>query len=148
MRFLRKLKSPLQNDKGGVAVEFALLVPVIFFAALGMVDMSLASMNRMQMDRTIRAGVEMVERNMITTDALAGAINEMYTLTVEDPGTYQTQVATICRCSDGTVAACGTTCGGGSVAPSRFVQVSSQHLHDGYFLPSISVRSDVEIQMR
>ncbi len=102
--------------RASVAVELALLTPVLLFMLIGLIDFGGAIHERMQLTSAARAGVQFAIQSSGNVDDTAGIL-----LAVSRAGELVDANITIttfqfCGCPDGSAASCGGTCGGGGQA--------------------------------
>jgi uncharacterized protein (UPF0333 family) len=104
-----------QETRGTIAVEFALILPVLILIAIGAVDYGRAMTARSQLDAAARAGLQVLVRNMNDTTGAQTAAQSM-----ADGATVTTTL--VCRCPNGAAVACtGGTCAIG--VPNRIATI-------------------------
>lgn len=113
---LRALHAAQVNRDGNVAVEFALVMPIMILMIVGIADYGLAFRERSSLDAAARAGLQVLLKSPTNTsgaevmaEALVPAASAAATLT--------------CTCSDGATVSCASgTCGIG--APRQVATVT------------------------
>lgn len=108
----------IKNTKGTAAIEFALIVPMLFLVLSGIFNFGLILIKKNQLNSVINAGVLYSIRTPSNTSNIQ---NKMTSATSISPLT--SSVTSYCACS-GTVASCSSVCGDGS-APSSFVTMTA-----------------------
>lgn len=117
------LKRLAGNRSGNVAVEFALLAPLLVIILTGLADFGRVTYERMALETAARSAVQYARQNPndtagITAAALnAGGLDA--TATVEIPAPF-------CECPDGTSIGCSTVCPSGDPI-LRFLSVTVRH---------------------
>jgi hypothetical protein len=114
----------LAGDRGGnVAVEFALLLPLLIVILTGLIDFGRATYERMALETAARSAVQYARQNPNDTAGItAAALNAgglAATAEVEVPAPF-------CECPTGASIACGTVCPNGD-ALLRFLSVTVRH---------------------
>ena len=108
--FKEKLFLCLKSTRGVAAVEFAILVPVLFALFVGVANYGLAMFEKMELTSAARAGgqVALIDSSDIAAiqEAVVAASNSNIT-------TADVTVTQACQCSDGTSVTCGNTCSDG-----------------------------------
>ncbi|HYH38550.1 MAG TPA: TadE/TadG family type IV pilus assembly protein [Azospirillum sp.] len=120
----------LARDRGGnVAVEFALLMPLLVIILTGLVDFGRATYERMALETAARSAVQYARQNPNDTAGItAAALNSGgldATATVEIPAPF-------CECPDGTSIGCSTVCPSGDPI-LRFLSVTVRHDFEPFF---------------
>lgn len=110
-----RLPSPV-DDRGNMAVEFALVAPIMMALIIGVADFGIAAREKATLQAAARAGLQAVLVDADDTDG-AEAIAE----TMAPQATVA--VSESCKCADGTTVACDGTCAVGSVR--RWVSVTA-----------------------
>lgn len=111
MRFLGRM-----GDAGNMAVEFAMVAPVMITLLMGAVDFGIAALELSSLRAAARAGLQAV---LLDADDTAGA----ETLAEEMAPDATVVVSESCECSDGASVACDGTCAVG--AARRWVTVTA-----------------------
>ncbi|MGE5547801.1 MAG: TadE/TadG family type IV pilus assembly protein [Solirubrobacterales bacterium] len=105
------------DDRGNIAVEFALVAPVFITLILGLVDYGIAAREVSTMRAAARAGLQaLIADSDATTTAQTTAEAVAPDATVE--------VTVSCSCKDGATVACNGTCVAGGVRKIATVTVS------------------------
>jgi Flp pilus assembly protein TadG len=114
---------PARDRRGGTAVEFALIAPVLILLLAGLVDGSRLIVATMQVKAAAQAGADYARRNGFNASAIQGAVASGTSLAVTATPSPAQQTA--CVSGMTITPTIQTTCPGGSVAGS-FVTVSAQ----------------------
>lgn len=117
---------------GNTAVEFALLMPVLFLLLAGAIDYGWAINKEMQMTGAVRAALQYAERynnNFASVDAavltkIQQVVGDSLTANGISSANVTTTVTEFCECSDGTTLSCALTCSGGSY-PHAYIKVTA-----------------------
>ena len=137
------LTDRLRRDCRGVsAVEFALLAPVLVGSLIAMVDLGLATGERMAIDRGIRAGASAAMAEITDTAVIRGVVEEA----ASGADTVTVTVAEQCECA-GIGTLCSNVCTGGA-APDLFIEISASKVYDGLLLDGYDLSSSTRVQMR
>jgi Flp pilus assembly protein TadG len=139
---LPDLKFLARDESGIAAVEFAIGAPILIFSLIAMVDTGLAIGDRMELDRTVRAGAQAAMSLQNDAAEIQGFI-EAATI---DLTPVTVNVAKSCTCGTN-VATCNTICSGGD-APSVFIEINAVESYDGLLLNSIQLESSTRVQLR
>ena len=134
------------GDSGVAAVEFALVAPLFALAALGMIDVGLSVNERMEMDRSLRAGLQTA---MVITKDVADIKSTILNANFSEQSSGEAptiDVSTVCECASAGVP-CGVLCDDGT-APSVFYRLVATKQMSTIIMPSFPVRSVMEIQIR
>ncbi len=110
----------LQNSKGNVAIELAIVLPLIFLLLSGIVNFGLILANKNQVNAVVSVGMLYAFGNSSNTAAIIAAMQNATNLTPLTVTATQ-----FCECSNGTKPACSSTCTGGG-APGSYVTVTAQ----------------------
>jgi Flp pilus assembly protein TadG len=100
----RKAAKTVSSTDGAAAVEFALLLPVLLFACMGLIDLGMAVFEKMELTSAARSGAQVATIDSSDSAAITAA--------VEDATNLSPSVATsvFCQCSDGSSVACDEAC--------------------------------------
>jgi Flp pilus assembly protein TadG len=120
-----------RSRRGNVAVEFAMIAPVLGVVATGLFEYGSAVNTSAMLRDAARAGIQYATAH--PTDAAGIQQAVLGSLGVR-PGDVDVKVGTFCECNGGT-ATCGSTCPDGSLA-DVFVAVSATKPTDPVFPPS------------
>lgn len=108
MKTLFKSRTKLTEDKGAVAVEFAIIIPLFIAAVLSLSDISGAAVERMRMERALAAAEMMVEQHLIRPGAYDEALSDIVGAMLEgDPASEVVVEEEACegpgkgKCKDG-----------------------------------------------
>ncbi len=114
-----------------IAVELALLAPVLLFMMVGVTDFGMAIYDRMQLTNAARSAVQFAIQNE-TNMADAAAIEEVARAAgrLEDAKITVTTTQ-FCECPDGAAVACDDTCGVG--ARREYISVTVEEQFDMLF---------------
>lgn len=151
---LRDKLIALQRSEDGVsAVEFALIAPVLAIALVTMADVGLALNDRMAMDQFLRAGAQAALSDpgeaavgKILQSAAAQPAGSPSTLVIDPPKRF-------CACPENAAVdpssapACSATCAG-SAPPYVYYRMSASTTYAGMIVPSIPLRSTLQVQIR
>jgi Flp pilus assembly pilin Flp len=138
-RFLRRLT---RDERGVSAVEFAIIGPVLIFGMLAMVDIGLALGERMDMDRSVRAGAQAA----MSLNNLEEGIETIVLASAGSPEGLSVDVTTTCECV-GVAVSCGLPCTSGD-APSVFIGISASKTQPALLLPDMALRANTRVQIR
>ncbi len=102
--------------RAAVAVELALLAPVLMLMLIGVIDFGGAVYERMQLTSAARAGVQFASQSADNVDDAAGILQAVQNAgSLDAPVTITT--TQFCSCAaDGAAATCGDTCSSGAPA--------------------------------
>lgn len=116
------------DDKGNVAVEFALVAPVFILLVAGLVDYGMAARNRAILDAAARGGMQQLIDDWTDTSG-AESTADTLAAAVGDSGTPVITVDVSCRCGDGLAVDCSTgSCTTGSVRRYGSVAITMDHI--------------------
>ncbi len=102
--------------RAAVAIELALLAPVLLLMLVGVIDFGGAIYERMQLTSAARAGVQFAIQSAANADDTAGILQAVQTAGSLDAANITITTTQFCGCADGSAAACGDTCGGDAPA--------------------------------
>lgn len=125
----RKKTGLLKSKHAGVAVEFALIAPILFLFVLGIVDFGRAVILSAKLSSAARAGAQYAIIVSIEEDAVENAVRN--SADFDDVDSLGVSVSEVCECSYGVSVACDGDCGGDS--PHKFVSVAVDYPHDLFF---------------
>jgi Flp pilus assembly protein TadG len=118
----RWLRLWLADEEGSVAVEMAILTPLLLLLLLGAADFAKVYRTQMLLVGAAKAGAQYGSQSKLTASDIAG----MEAAARNDAngfGGLDVAAQTICKCS-GAAVACTSTCAGGTM-PEVFVEVST-----------------------
>lgn len=147
-RAATSIRRLVREEHGVSAIEFALLAPILFFAAAATLDLGLALYERMTMDRLLRGGAQAA-----MSDPGAAAVRAVVEASAEDdfaPGAeFTLTVERYCACPVDTSAAvvCTNLCGDGS-APGVFYRLEADRDYPGMVLPAIGLEAEAKVRIR
>jgi len=111
----------MQISKGNVAIEFAIILPMIFLLFSGVINLGLILINQNQLNAVVSAGMLYAFGNSSVPAAVQTAMQNS-TTSINPLTVTATQ---FCQCSTGPNVACTSTCSDGS-APGTYVTVTAQ----------------------
>lgn len=103
----RRLALRFRDDRGGLAVEFALMAPLFVVLIMAIADIGMAALELSNVRGAARSGLQAV---LLDAGDVAGASLIAETAAPE----AEVSVETTCTCPDGTEIVCGDTCAVGS----------------------------------
>ena len=106
---LAMLRSPARCKRGAIAVEFALIAPVLAALALGLFEYFAATHQAMQLASAARAGAEYAMSYPSDSAGIEQAVLGSGQLAAAG---LSITVSQLCECPDGTSVSCTATCGG------------------------------------
>ncbi len=137
-RLSRALRG-LRSRRGAVAVELALLSPVIMLMIVGAIDYGGALFERMRLESAARAGAQYALQNpgaLDNTAAIEQAVRDASSLV--DPLSVSVVPSVFCECPDGTAVACGGTCGGGALLRTFVAVTVTENFSPMFSYPGIA----------
>ena len=102
--------------RASVAVELALLTPVLMLMLVGVIDFGGAVNERMKLTSAARAGVQFANQSAANADDTAGILQAVQNAGGLDTANITIETTQFCACGDGSAATCGDTCAGGGAA--------------------------------
>lgn len=112
-------------DRGSVAVEFALVAPIVILIAFGTADFGILATRSAALQATTRVGAEYARRHAADTSGIRNSMQNAaaFAPTVSFPATFPWS----CECDDGTAIACAQSCATlGRPSPNRvFITISA-----------------------
>ncbi len=96
--------------RGVVAVEFALVLPILVLAVVGLIEFGLAVNEKMRLVSAARAGAQYG----YTTSTDTAAVTQAVTDAAGIANKIDVSVVPSCGCADGSTVACDASCGDGS----------------------------------
>lgn len=102
---MSKLKKFIRNEKGAIAVETALLTPILIFALLRATDIALEVHASQQMSKAVKSGVQYVVAGGRDETSMAGIVKDSFSNTISEDAV---QVKAYCGCITETPGANGS----------------------------------------
>lgn len=109
----------LKRNEGTAAVEFALIVPMLFLVLSGIFNFGLICIKQNQLTSVINAGMLYAIKN---NSSMTNIQTQMTSATNMSPLTVS--ATQFCGCSDGTTVSCSSACGG-SASKATYVNVTA-----------------------
>ena|SRR3990167_6379114 len=110
----------LRNNKGNIALEFAIVVPFLFVLLAGILNFGLIIANQNQLNSIVSAGLLYAACQDRTSAEVETVMNNVTTLSPI------TNTATLfCQCLGGSAVSCSSTCPDGTT-PMRYITAQSQ----------------------
>lgn len=149
-----------RSEDGVAAVEFSLLAPILFFAALATVDIGMALGERMTIDHVLRAGANYAMADpgeSAVQNALETTAKKNFTVNKVEPGDGQAtspsaesiffEVNRFFACSDAPSVAVPSPsdCG---VDYYTFYRLDAAKIYSAMILPNISFNPAIQVQIR
>lgn len=119
----------LKSKYAGVAVEFALIAPILLILAIGVVDFGRAVVLSAKLSSAARAGAQYAIIVSIEDDDVEDAVRNSAVFNNVD--SLNVSISELCECSYGVSVACDGDCGGDS--PHKFVSVTVDYPHSLFF---------------
>jgi len=113
---------------GNIAVEFALIAPVVLVMLVGIADYGTAVYDRLQLSSAVRAGIQYATLPGVSTGAVQQVVTDALT---SDPSAVTVTAQQVCECSDGTATACDQTCSDGT--RRTFMRIDAVRQRDSLF---------------
>ena len=110
------------GDRGAVAVELAMVAPIMILMLMGAIDFGGAIFERMRLESAARAGAQYALRTTFSTEDVAGIEASVGQATGLDMEDVSVSAEISCECA-GAAATCGQPCSG-TAQPSTYVTVS------------------------
>jgi Flp pilus assembly protein TadG len=123
---LKSMRKLARNKSGAAAVEFALTVPILLFALLGVVDLGRSVYQRADMESALRAGIQYFMNGGSDLTLAQQIVNESWTTKPQGVTVVADQV---CFCGTA-VSACNAVCSGGAY-PVSFNRLSATAVFPG-----------------
>ena len=117
---MRNKNQFLKTSRGNVAIEFALVLPIIILLFSGVVNFGLILANKNQLNGVVSAGLLFAMGN----SSIPAAVQTAMATSTTNLSPLTTTATTFCRCLNGTTPACNTTCSDGA-APVKYVTVTA-----------------------
>ena len=140
---IRKFLERLANDQAGASVlEFAIGAPLLVGGLLLMTDVGIAISERMEMDRSVRAGAQAAMSLINDTTIIQGLVEE----SAGNQSNMSVNVALSCLCG-AAAGSCNALCGSGE-EPSVYVDIIAEKPYDGMLLGTRTLNSSTSVQVR
>lgn len=108
----------LKNNGGATAIEFAIIVPVLFLIFSGVVNVAFIVVQKHKLAGVISVGA----LYGVTQSNVATIENAMTNATNLTPLTFASSV--FCGCNDGSTVGCSTKCSG-NVTPGNYLKITA-----------------------
>ena len=124
---MKKCRSTwLKKSQGNAAIEFALLLPVLFLLVSGVINFGLILVNQNQLNGVVSSGMLYA----FGVSSVPAAVQTAMTNSTTNLGPLAQSPLTVtattfCQCIDGSKPLCTSTCPGG-VTPPKYVTVTAQ----------------------
>lgn len=139
--FHRTARRLIGCSRGASAVEFALAAPFLILGLVMMVDIGIGVTARMELDRSVRAGVQAA----MTLDRDGEAVANFVRIAAQDPD-LEVTVEPLCRCGNAS-SRCDRFCQPNE-PPSFFYEIRAERTHSGVLLKGRTIRSETRVQLR
>lgn len=110
-----------KTSRGNIAIEFALVLPVLLLLLSGVMNFGLILANKNQLNGVVSTGMLYAFGNSSVPAAVKLAMDNSTT----NLSPLTTTATTFCQCLDGTKPLCTATCADGST-PAKYVTVTAQ----------------------
>lgn len=129
---------------GNVAVEFALVCPVVLMLLAGIVDYGLAINSKMNLSSAVRAGLQHAMQDGVGLVQVEQSVLSALNGNTEDAAVTTTQ---ICECPDGSAVDCFDTCPSGR--RRTFIRIEASRPHATLMSwPGIESPTQLEVTAR
>lgn len=145
-----------RSRAGSSAIEFAVGAPVLLVGLVIVTDIGLAIGKRMQLDQSVRAGVEFamnnVEDEATLEDMVRSAATGAYGPDLGDVNSSDiptVDVTKTCECSDspGVTVSCSNVCSD-NLPPSVYYDFVASKAYQGIFIPDFTMQTEMKVQVR
>lgn len=119
--------------EGNVAIEFALLLPLVLVLLAGLIEFGVVTYDRASIESAARAGAQFAFSGGYNASKVDAAVRSASAVTLAPSDTVASNV--FCECTDDTPITCGDTCLNGG-PNRRFIKVSVTKAHQAW-LPFI-----------
>jgi len=119
-----------RSQTAAVAVEFALLVPVMGIMLLGLLDYAIMAFHKMELESATRSGAQYAMLDSSDTSLISTTVENSTNLDVDNLAVTITE---FCECIDGSTVSCADTCTTGSVR--SYMQITAEYTHTPIFIP-------------
>lgn len=110
-----------KTSRGNIAIEFALVLPVLLLLVSGVMNFGLILANKNQLNGVVSAGMLYAFGNSSVPAAVKVAMDNA----TSNFSPLTTTATTFCQCLDGTKPLCTNKCADGSTPP-KYVTVTAQ----------------------
>jgi Flp pilus assembly protein TadG len=110
---------------GALAVEFALIAPILLLIMVASVDLGMGLYTRMQVQNAAQAGVEYAIAHGFAATAISSAVTSATSLSGIEAAPAPSEFCGCPTASGVTTATCGSTCSGG-IGAGTYVTVTAQ----------------------
>lgn len=145
---LKRIMRAARREDGVAAIEFGLIVALVFPVFLGAMDMGLAIRQRMQMDQVLHAGAQAAMIPGADNVAIATAITTAASVHSALSGLEVTVAPPTCFCRSAPTVAVSCEADCGAIAMSRSFDLSAQMRYDSLFLGDLLPESILNLQSR
>lgn len=140
------------SRRATAAVEFAIGAPVLLGGLVVMADLGLAMNAKMNLDQAVRAGAEFVMGDTTDTAQIEKLVASAATgYAAGTPGVTAPTVtaAKVCKCPGSSAAvSCTNLCAANNAPPYAYYDIDAQSVYNAIFLPDITLKTAIEVQVR
>ncbi len=119
----RSFRELSQDQEGSSVVEFALILPVLMIALMGLVDYGMMVFANNELENAARTGAQYALQGPDEADDDVGIEAAARAALSDDTG-ITVNISRACLCPDGTVITCSDTCTADELEPGRYVTVN------------------------
>jgi Flp pilus assembly protein TadG len=115
----KKLYTDCQSTRGNVAIEFAIVLPILLLLVIAVLDFGTVEFNKIYLRSAVNAGIASafgVSPTPATVSLAVQNATPMKNLTIS--------VTKSCKCANNTAISCTNTCTGGAV-PDTYLQINA-----------------------
>lgn len=138
----RRIRELPGDRSGAIAIEFAILAPLLVFGLLGMADIGIGIATRMELDRIVRSGAQAA----ISLNNDAAAIRALVLASSATQAGLDVEVDKLCSCAE-LAASCTALCSGGA-APSVYFGIEAERPYAGLLFGERPIVSSARIKIR
>jgi Flp pilus assembly protein TadG len=120
---LRAPHSLSRDQQGSSVVEFALILPILMVALIGIVDYGMMVFANTELENAARTGAQYALQGVDEADDDAGIEAAARAALSDDTG-VTINISRACLCPDGSASACTDTCTADELEPGRYVTVN------------------------
>lgn len=110
----------MRGSKGNVAIEFAIIIPIVFLLLSGIINFGLILANKNQLNAVVSAGMLYALGNSSTPASVKAAMDNSTTNFIP----LTVSAIQFCQCSSGSNVSCSSTCADGTT-PGTYVTVTA-----------------------